>query len=309
MAKYDVTVDTRDMANKIDTVSNKVSGVTTAVVAMEAAVIAAERDATNKLCKRLNKGFFSLVTSQIEQKNATALSSVNAYASELIQQQEALLDLKKRMGDDFVILTERYSKLFRGLDVALHNRVHELDKPVIRFCEWDVAITLNRLNNLIGTVPVNQTESLATTQAIAAAHIKRNAQALIAQMTIFLTTCKQQSAKMQRIKLNSFVGKSVLRYLPAIILVKKEDRGEVVETKLPSGLEQLIGQRSCTKIRENMERTVEGSGWENVSIESQRMVAGKLERLIATSDLNERVKENMKKLMARNETWLNVKEG
>ena len=26
MAKYDVTVDTRDMANKIDTVSNKVSG-------------------------------------------------------------------------------------------------------------------------------------------------------------------------------------------------------------------------------------------------------------------------------------------
>lgn len=62
MAKYDVTVDTRDMANKIDTVSNKVSGVTTAVVAMEAAVIAAERDATNKLCKRLNKGFFSLVT-------------------------------------------------------------------------------------------------------------------------------------------------------------------------------------------------------------------------------------------------------
>ena len=132
MAKYDVTVDTRDMANKIDTVSNKVSGVTTAVVAMEAAVIAAERDATNKLCKRLNKGFFSLVTSQIEQKNATALSSVNAYASELIQQQEALLDLKKRMGDDFVILTERYSKLFRGLDVALHNRVHELDKPVIR---------------------------------------------------------------------------------------------------------------------------------------------------------------------------------
>ena len=151
----------------------------------------------NGLIKAFLSGYFSDRT-----ENATALSSVNAYASELIQQQEALLDLKKRMGDDFVILTERYSKLFRGLDVALHNRVHELDKPVIRFCEWDVAITLNRLNNLIGTVPVNQTESLATTQAIAAAHIKRNAQALIAQMTNFLTTCKQQSAKMQRIKLN-----------------------------------------------------------------------------------------------------------
>ena len=48
MAKYDVTVDTRDMANKIDTVSNKVSGVTTAVVAMAAAVIASERENTKK---------------------------------------------------------------------------------------------------------------------------------------------------------------------------------------------------------------------------------------------------------------------
>ncbi|WP_259322029.1 hypothetical protein [Bacteroides stercorirosoris] len=63
------------------------------------------------------------------------------------------------------------------------------------------------------------------------------------------------------------------------------------------------------KIREGMERKIESSGWENISMESQRMVAGKLERLIATSDLSERVKENMKKLIARNETWLNTKEG
>ena len=82
MAKYDVTVDTRDMANKIDTVSNKVSGVTTAVVAMEAAVIAAERDATNKLCKRLNKGFFSLVTSQICVRIDTATRGVALFEKE-----------------------------------------------------------------------------------------------------------------------------------------------------------------------------------------------------------------------------------
>lgn len=308
MAKYDVTVDTRDMANKIDTVSDKVSGVTTAVIAMEAAVIAAERDATNKLCKRLNKGFFSLVTSQIEQKNATALSSVNAYASELMQQQEALLDLKRRMGDDFMILTERYSKLFRGLDVALHNRVYELDKPVIRFCEQDITNNQNRVYNLIVTVPVNQTESLAATQAIAAAHIKRNAQTLISQMTNFLTTCRQQSGKMQRIKLNSFVGKTILRYLPAMLLVKRDEKGEAAETRLPSELDRMIGIRSCTQIRENMERRLENCAWENVSLETQRQISAKLERLIVTADLDERVKENMKNLIARNDGWLKTKE-
>lgn len=309
MANYNVTVDTQDMANKLDTVSDRVTGVTQAVVAMEAAVIATERIATNKLCKKLNRGFFSLVTAQIEQKNAVAMSALNATASELEQQQEALLDLKNRMGDDFEILAERYAKLFGGLDLALHNRIHELDKPVIRFCEQDVAMTLNRITNLISTVPVNQTESLSTAQAIVAAHVKHNAQLLIAQMTNFLTTCKSQSAKMQRIKLNSHVGKSVLRFLPAIMVVKRGDRGEVAETKLPSGLEELIGRRSCLKMQEGMERKIEGSGWETVSPDTQRMVAGKLERLMATAELNERVKETMKKLIAGNENWLNTKEG
>lgn len=92
-------------------------------------------------------------------------------------------------------MTGRYSKLFRGLDTALHNRIHELDKPVIRFCEQDITDTLNRVYYQIASVPVNQTESLSTSQAIAAAHVKHNAQALIAQMTNFLTTCKQQSAQ------------------------------------------------------------------------------------------------------------------
>lgn len=309
MAQYDVTVDTRDMANKIDTVSDKVSGVTTAVVAMEAAVIAAERDATNKLCKRLNKGFFSLVTSQIEQKNATSLSSINAFASELMQQQEALLDLKRRMGDDFQLLTERYSKLFRGLDVALHNRVYELDKPLIRFCEQDVARTMHRVNSLISTVPVNQSESLSTTQAIAAAHIKRNARTLISQMTNFLTTCRRQSAKMQRIKLNSFVGKTVLRYLPAILLVKKEDGGEVAETCLPGNLDLRLGVHSFTQMRDGLQRRFSSFAWESVSTDDRRQISARLERLMATADISERVKENMKKLIARNEGWLKTREG
>ena len=43
--------------------------------------------------------------------------------------------------------------------------------------------------------------------------------------------------------------------------------------------------------------------------ESRRMVIGELERLITASDLGERVKENMKRLMAQNESWLNMKEG
>lgn len=309
MAQYDVTVDTRDMANKIDTVSDKVSGVTTAVIAMETAVIAAERDATNKLCKRLNKGFFSLVTSQIEQKNATALSSINAYASELMQQQEALLDLKRRMGDDFLILTDRYSKLFRGLDVALHNRVHELDKPVIRFCEQDVTCTMQRVNSLISTVPVNQSESLSTSQAIAAAHIKRNAQSLISQMTHFLTTCRRQSDKMQRIKLNSFVGKTILRYLPAVLVVKRGDGGEVAETCLPANADWQLGASSSARIREGLQRRFDGIAWQSISLDDRRQISARLERLMATADLTDRVKDTMKKLIAGNESWLKTREG
>lgn len=74
MADFNFTVDTTPMANQINSVSHHVDGVTASVVAMKTAVISAEKDAANKICGNVNRGFFSMMQAQITQKIAQCTS-------------------------------------------------------------------------------------------------------------------------------------------------------------------------------------------------------------------------------------------
>ena len=65
MATFNYTVDTKPMAEEISSVSRHVNVTTGAVVAMQAAVIIAEEKAANHVCNNVNKGFYSLIRSQI----------------------------------------------------------------------------------------------------------------------------------------------------------------------------------------------------------------------------------------------------
>ena len=177
MEKY-ITIDTSQMANKMDSVSHNVMATTAAVGVMQTAVINEEKVSSEKICGRLNYGFFNLITAQIEQKVANESSNANALAIELMQQQKALRSLQDRMGKDYNLIASRYVKLFNSLNKELKNRVVELDRPVMELCEQRIKQLQNRICALISSVPVYQSESLTAAQAIAAAHIKRNAQEL-----------------------------------------------------------------------------------------------------------------------------------
>ena len=71
-------VDTKPMAEELHSVSNHVKGTTAAVTTMQAAVIAAENSGANKVCSNVNRGFFTLMCSQISQKIASKHSRVEA---------------------------------------------------------------------------------------------------------------------------------------------------------------------------------------------------------------------------------------
>lgn len=308
MASYNVTVDTHDMANKMDSVSEHVSEVKGAVVTMQAAVILAEQDASNKVCTKLNHGFFALITTQIEQKNATALSELEAIAGELTQQSQVLMDLKLRMGDDFLILTERYSKLFNTLNIALHNRIYELEKPLMNMCEKEVKSTHSRLNRLIASVPVNQVESVAASQIIAASHIKRNAQTLIKKMTNFLVSCKKQNLNIEKIKLSTGVSKAEKYALPALVVVQNNEQGQgTISTVLPDGINQIMVYSQEARVREQLYQQAGSANWQAPEREGLRNIAGEFEQMMQNSALSPRVKDTMNKLYA-NSKWLAIKE-
>ena len=186
MAYIDCVVDTQPMAQEIDSVSNHIKGTTAAVVGMQAAVIKAEEEASNHVCENVNRGFYTLIHSQISQKIAKLKSEVDSHLMQLNQQRKQLLAIKSRMERDYNMISARYLKLFNGLNQNLQQRVFELDKPTIEFAVKDVDKITNRTRLLPGAVPVVQLESLEMSQRILASNIKYRGLSVINSMKRFL---------------------------------------------------------------------------------------------------------------------------
>ena len=130
MADFNFTVDTSPMASEIQSVSHGVKRVSGAVVAMQAAVIAAEKEGAEHVCQNVNKGFYSLMHSQISQKIAQLTSTVEAKLLELGQYAAALKSIQSRMTTDYNMISGRYTKLFKSINNNLEARVAELDMPI-----------------------------------------------------------------------------------------------------------------------------------------------------------------------------------
>ena len=77
MANFSFTVDTREMADGLYSVAPHVDEVTGAMISMQTAVIMAEQQAAENICANVNRGFFSLIRSQISQKMAICRSQVD----------------------------------------------------------------------------------------------------------------------------------------------------------------------------------------------------------------------------------------
>ena len=108
MASYiDCVVDTKPMANEINSVSTHIKGTTAAVVSMKMAVIAAEQEAADHVCDNVNKGFYALIHSQISQKIAKLQSDVDSHLMKLNQLKKQLLGIKNRMERDYGMITGR----------------------------------------------------------------------------------------------------------------------------------------------------------------------------------------------------------
>jgi hypothetical protein len=202
MATFNYTVDTNPMAAEINSVSRHVQATTGAVVAMQTAVIIAEEKAADHVCKNVNKGFYSLIRSQISQKMAKLQSEVDSYLMQLVQQKNALMSIKNRMQKDYNMISGRYIKLFNGLNANLKQRVFELDKPTIDFAVKEIDKVSNRTKYLTATVPVTQLESLSASQKIIASSVKHRGLNVINSMRSFLFEMNTQKKLTDQILIN-----------------------------------------------------------------------------------------------------------
>ena len=172
MARFDFVVDTKPMADSVNSITGHVDATTAAVIAMQAAVIHSEEQAAKKICDNVDSGFYNLIRSQISMKLATYFTEMNAKLALLMEYAKALSKSKNRMECDFYRLRRDYLKIFRGLDSTLETRVAQLDKHSMNLADTRKRVILGKFLREVPETTTIFEETYMTEQRIVSARLK-----------------------------------------------------------------------------------------------------------------------------------------
>lgn len=297
MATFNYTVDTDPMAAEISSVSKHIVGTTTAVVAMQTAVVLAEGKAADHVCSNVNKGFFTLIRSQISQKMAKLQSDVDSHLMQLNQQRKQLLSIKGRMERDYNMISVRYTKLFSGLNQNLKQRIFELDRPTIDFAVREVEKVTNRTKHLTGTVPVAQLESLAMSQKIIASNVKFRGMKVIGSMSNFLSFMNEQRRLTERILLSGTRDDNVTMSVPVIISEMNFDKFDNKNIEITVSKVQL---NSITQsiVKNTVNQNIDNLFWQKSEIGKD--LKSEFSKFLSSYNSSQRVKDMASKLFLAN---------
>lgn len=298
MANFNYTVDTKPMADEMRSVSRHVNATTGAVVVMQTAVIIAEEKAADHVCNNVNKGFYSLIRSQISQKMAKLQSEVDSHLMQLVQQKNALLSIKNRMQKDYNMIASRYIKLFNGLNSNLKQRVFELDKPTIDFAVKEVDKVSNRTKYLTATIPIAQLESLAASQKIVASNVKYRGFNVIKSMRSFLFEMNTQKKLTDQILINDGrYTETATVYIPIVICECNRDKTDAGVEISVSDVE--LDNISKSAIKNTTFAELNQIEWQAKSTPNTE-VKSEFSKLVSTSSKSQRVKDMATKLFQSN---------
>ena len=299
MATFNYTVDTNPMAEEISSVSRHVDATTGAVVAMQTAVIIAEEKAANHVCDNVNKGFYSLIRSQISQKMAKFQSEVDSQLMQMAQQKNALLGIKNRMQRDYNMISSRYIKLFNGLNVNLKNRVFELDKPTLDFACKEIDKVSNRAKYLTAIIPITQLESITLSQKIVASNVKQKGLSVINSMKNFLFEMEAQKKLTDQILINDNKYTETARaFVPVLISEFNRDKtdSKSIEINVP---EVVLDNLSKSSIKNNIHTRLSEIEWvEKDELNSE--IISEVSKLSSDSQKSKRIKDLTMKLFLSN---------
>lgn len=287
------SVDTAPMAAELQSVSNHVKGTTAAVVTMQTAVIAAENKGANKVCSNVNRGFFTLMRSQISQKIANKQSRVEALIMQLGQQKRQLLSIKTNMEREYGRIAERYLRIFTSVNKELESRIRQIDQPVFELVNKHMMTSSNRMNALSGWVTTSQAEGITQSQQILVSKMKHNAQVALEQSTEFLSQIGEQRVLTGKVLISNPMGnESKTCQIPVIIWETLNDNSGIPRTEVntPEALAKIHSDQINNVIRES-----ETLPWGE---DQSSMVAEEFMSIVDSSASTPRVKDMIKKMFA-----------
>ncbi|MBE6331146.1 MAG: hypothetical protein E7070_02390 [Bacteroidales bacterium] len=291
------TVDTNPMAEEIHSVSNHVRGTTAAVVAMQTAVIAAENNGANKVCTNVNRGFFTMMRSQISQKIASKQSRVEALLMQLGQQKRRMLAIKTNMEREYGRIAERYLKIFSSINKELETRIVQIDQPVFELVNKHVATSSNRMNALTAWATTSQTEVITQGQQILVSNMKHNAQVALEQSSDFLSQIGEQRALAGQILIsNAIDNEDHMCYAPVLVYEMVGSESHQARTEVQTT--GFLSMANAGRIN-NALRNVDDLPWQHNEDASQ--ISDEFSVLLESSNASPRVKTMIQKMFASSE--------
>ena len=299
MASIDFVLDTNPMADEISSVSRHVSGTTTAVVAMQSAVVAAEKEASDRVCSNVNRGFFTLIRSQISQKMAKLQSEIDSHLMRLNSQRKMLLTIKSRMEHDYNTICYRYQKLFNSINMSCRQQIYQLDSPSMDFVNKDIKKISNRVDYLTATVPVEQIESLSVSQKIVSSAVKTRGAKVIQVMSNFVNDMNEQRRLTQRILLTgASAPKDSTHMIPVIINETVFDKNNNTNTEFFLSDGALNNQNKALIIN-SISNEYKDMHWGDDN-SSKVEVANEFKKLLANASTSDRIKNMIIKMFVDN---------
>ncbi len=291
MASFNFTVDTKPMANEIKSVSNHVNAVSGSVIAMQTAVVKAEKEGADRVCRDVNRGFYSLMQSQITQKIASLTSQVEAKLMDLRQQSIALLAIQNRMERDYNMISRRYTKLFGTLNNSLYKRIQELDKPLISLVHSDARINDNRIKGLVASISTNQNESILKSQLILTSKTKNDGAEAIGSIHQFIRDVNLQKQQSSAVISNIRVKNESSQFLPVSITESTNEIGaSTVKYFVPTSNIGNIDEIISKSARQSAIDAVHSGNWQPIGAKDKHSLDNEFSAIIASSALDERVK-------------------
>lgn len=293
----DCLVDTIPMAEKIQRVGQNVEHTTMAVVAMKTAVVEAEKSGAQHICQNVNRGFFTLMQSQLSAKLAQKKSRTEALMAQLAMQKRRLLEIKNSMENDYQRICTRYGRIISSINKQLEQRIIDLDKPVYKFCTNDIATCTNRKLTVSGIAPIVQKEDVQTAQRINSSVLRRDGEYAINHLKDFLVEFAKSDNEVRCHTIESLPAQDCTFYLPFVMMsvtVDSEGTQSLYITP-PESLSIKNAQRSVREISSQ----VNTFGWvpeESVSSETKTEFL----RILAESEQPDRVKKMIKRLYDQN---------
>ncbi|MDR2245762.1 MAG: hypothetical protein LBE17_03650 [Treponema sp.] len=297
------TVDTTPMARTVDSVKGHVNGVSAAVVTMEAAVIASERAASRTICENVDKGFYTLVKSQISQKAVAAYTEMTTKEMTLVQLTKALDNVKRQMEADYQMIARRYTKLFASLNKALEIRVQELDRPAMKLAEIKKSFLFDKLKNNGATMICAANDIVSVAETALGGKLKQKTKTTLQTLSTQVSQDDSYTKKVSAILLrDEGAGHDAFEFLPAIFFSGESSlhRDQYIDTVYTVQSDLLPNGAALVSAIDDAE---EEMAWAPVKAEAKETLKKELLSLAEKDSLDERTTNELLRLFDR-DNWL-----